>query len=191
MIPLALRRSLTSWAINNTVVKIFLLGLPGSGKTTIGKDLATELGIQFVDLDTVIEAAEGISIPEMFSSKGESYFREVESRELGKWCDGADSFVMATGGGTPCFHDNLSVMKLTGFTIFLDVPVSIIAERLKNTPLGNRPMFVNVAPENIASHLETLRSRRISFYHLAHHTLSADDVSLQTLIELIKKGSQR
>ncbi|MBS1544145.1 MAG: AAA family ATPase [Bacteroidetes bacterium] len=172
-------------------MKIFLLGLPGSGKTTIGNALASQLNLQFVDLDAEIEKNAGESIASIFSKKGEDHFREIEKKELEKWCTGADSFVMATGGGTPCFYDNLSLMKLSGLTIFLDVPVQVIADRLRQTALEDRPLFARTSTEELESHLESLRSKRISFYHLAHHTVEGSEISISTLLQVIKTGTPR
>ena len=78
--------------------KIFLIGLPGSGKTTLGKQLAALLKLQFVDLDRAIEKSAGMTVEEIFKASGESGFRQLEADELTMWCDRVDSFVMATGG---------------------------------------------------------------------------------------------
>ena len=77
--------------------------MPGSGKTTLGKRLAREMLMPFVDLDKEIERREGKSDQQLFSESGEDYFRQVESKELIEWAASPKSFVMATGGGTPCF----------------------------------------------------------------------------------------
>ncbi|MFM8739263.1 MAG: shikimate kinase, partial [Cytophagales bacterium] len=99
-------------------MKIFLIGLPGSGKTTLGKQLAERLNIRFVDLDTEIEKSEGESIALIFKRFGEDHFRKAESTQLQKWANLNEDFVMATGGGAPCFFDNMEVMNQSGTTIF-------------------------------------------------------------------------
>src|SRR5947207_14326757 len=109
-------------------MKIFLLGLPGSGKTTLGKALARSLGLSFVDLDLEIEKSEGMLIPEIFKTKKEDYFRKAEAAQLKHWSLSDREFVMATGGGAPCFFDNLETIKAAGRSFFLDVPASEIAE---------------------------------------------------------------
>ena len=172
-------------------MRIFLLGLPGSGKTTIGGALASQLHLKFVDLDAEIEKNAGDSITSIFSKKGENHFREIEKKELEKWCIEVDSFVMATGGGTPCFYDNLSLMKLSGLTIFLDVPVRVIADRLRQTALENRPLFARTSSEELEGHLELLRSKRISYYHLADHTVEGSEIGISTLLQIIKTGTPR
>src|SRR6187402_3759097 len=105
-------------------MKYFLIGLPGSGKTTLGRKLATTLKIPFVDLDHEIEERETISTQVIFKKFGEKYFREVESTVLKAWCERMGSFVMATGGGAPCFFDNMDTINQAGKSIFIDVSAS-------------------------------------------------------------------
>src|SRR5438874_1229377 len=107
-------------------MKIFLIGMPGSGKTTTGKLLAEKLKLTFVDLDMEIEKSEGRSINQIFEKRKENYFREVESMILKKFCSSSESFVMSTGGGAPCFFNNIKQMNDSGKTIFLDVPAKEI-----------------------------------------------------------------
>src|SRR5688572_8772700 len=111
-------------------MKIFLIGMPGSGKTTLGKELAAHLFIDFVDLDAEIEKTEQKSIAEIFSRQGESHFRLVEARLLREWAAGSASFVMATGGGAPCFHKGIETINEYGISIFLDCPVSTLIDRV-------------------------------------------------------------
>src|SRR5438045_6679796 len=124
-------------------MKVFLLGLPGSGKTTLGKDLAASLEIKFIDLDYEIEKSEGATIREIFQAKKEDYFRKVESALLKKWCESSTDFVMATGGGAPVYFDNMSLINKAGASVFLDVPASEIANRILKTNIADRPLFAN------------------------------------------------
>ena len=103
-------------------MKLFLIGLPGSGKSTIGKELATALGILFVDLDLELEKQEGKKITSIFKNDGENFFRQIESALLKKWCISPSDFVMATGGGAPCYLNNMELIKKSGISFFLDVP---------------------------------------------------------------------
>ncbi|HRG80566.1 MAG TPA: shikimate kinase, partial [Cyclobacteriaceae bacterium] len=88
-------------------MKIFLIGLPGCGKSTLGKQLAEKLKLPFVDLDAEIEKSVGITIKGIFKKYGESFFRKEESGQLHRFGEGYDDFVMATGGGVPVFFDNM------------------------------------------------------------------------------------
>ena len=170
-------------------MKIFLLGLPGSGKSTLGKELAIALKLPFVDLDLEIERTEGASIPKIFEQKKEDYFRQAESNELKKWCARKDDFVMSTGGGTPIYFDNIEVINQSGTSIFLDVAASEIARRIINTKLSERPLFAKAHPESIKDHVEFMRSHRLPFYRKAHHTLSGNETTSAEVLAVIKKGN--
>ncbi|MEQ8905550.1 shikimate kinase [Ekhidna sp.] len=142
--------------------KIFLIGLPGAGKTTMGLDLAVDLGIQFVDLDQDIEKAEKCSIKEIFAEKGEAHFRQLEKFHLEKVINELDAFVMAAGGGTPCFFNNLDIMQKAGTVCYINTPIDKIQQRLaKDT---SRPLMKNQS-------LESLLEKRKEWYNQADHTI--------------------
>ncbi|MEO9872570.1 shikimate kinase [Ekhidna sp.] len=142
--------------------KVFLIGLPGAGKTTMGLDLAVHLGLQFVDLDQDIEKDTKQSINEIFEQKGEAYFRQLEKLNLEKIIAGLDSFVMATGGGTPCFFNNLESMQKAGVTIFINTPIEQIESRVKLDT--SRPLMKSIT-------LSDLLQRRKGWYNQADHTI--------------------
>lgn len=146
-------------------MKIFLIGMPGSGKTTLGKQLANHLGIDFVDLDFEIEKAESRSISEIFASRGEDYFRLLESRLLVEWASGRLSFVMATGGGAPCFYKGIDVINEHGLSIFLDCSVPELIARVRKN--RERPLLLNADEEELKSRLEKMREQRLSCYRQA------------------------
>src|SRR5690606_40196674 len=102
---------------------IFLVGMPSSGKSTLGRRLAKELGYTFIDLDQMIVNDQDLSIPDIFSKYGEDYFREVESRLLKSIAPNQQNFV-ATGGGGPCFFANLDYILESGDRFYLDVRVA-------------------------------------------------------------------
>jgi len=167
-------------------MKIFLIGMPGSGKTTTGKLLAEKLKLPFVDLDMEIEKSEGQSINQIFEKRKENYFRDVESMMLNKFCSSQESFVMSTGGGAPCFHDNMAQMNNSGETIFLDVPAKEIANRLEKTNLAERPLFSKLSQEQLKDKIEFLRSQRIGFYKQAKFIFEGNDIPVETIISKIK-----
>ena len=168
-------------------MKFFLIGLPGSGKTTIGKLLAEKLKLPFIDLDVEIEKSESQSVTEIFASKKEVYFRELESRLLKDFSTSSESFVMSTGGGAPSSHNNMKIMNETGITIFLDVPASEIARRLEMTNLTERPLFNKLSNEQLKDKIEFLRSQRISFYKQAKFSFEGTSVSVDEIISRITK----
>ncbi|MEI9917271.1 MAG: shikimate kinase [Bacteroidota bacterium] len=168
-------------------MKIFLLGLPGSGKTTLGKKLAATLQLPFVDLDKEIEKREGKAIREIFAEKKEEYFRKLESSELKRWCESPEEFVMATGGGAPCFFDNLEVINRSGKSIFLDVPASEIVKRMSLGPIEKRPLLAAGGKDGLKDSIEFLRSNRLSYYRQAAITLSGIDISVEEMTDALKK----
>lgn len=171
-------------------MKIFLIGLPGSGKTTLGKQVAEKLNTQFYDLDNEIETAENLTISKIFSIKGEDYFRKAESGMLKKFCDSPKNFVLSTGGGVPCFNENMQSMNQSGTTIFLDVPAQEIANRLMKTNLSERPLFAKMNPEVLKDKIEFLRSQRIGFYQQAQLILKGITIDAKEIINAIKGYTQ-
>ncbi len=167
-------------------MKIFLIGMPGSGKTTLGKLLAEKLELSFVDLDAEIEKSERQTINQIFENRKENYFREVESTMLKEFCNSSESFVMSTGGGAPCFHNNMSLMNNSGKTIFLDVPAKEIGDRLELTGLTERPLFARLSPDQLKDKIEFLRSQRIAFYKQANFIFEGADISVEQMISKIK-----
>jgi shikimate kinase len=165
-------------------MKIFLIGLPGSGKTTIGKLLAEKLNLLFVDLDAEIERSEGQRINQIFEKRKENYFREVESMMLKRFCSSSESFVMSTGGGAPCFHDNMVQMNEAGKTVFLDVSAKEIADRLEKTNLTERPLFAKLSPDQLKDKIEFLRSQRIGFYKQAGF-IAEGDLPIEKIIAAV------
>lgn len=170
--------------------KIFLIGLPGSGKTTLGKELAKALRIPFFDLDAEIERIQAMIISEIFKHKGENYFRQQESSALKEFYSSPESFVLATGGGAPCFFDNMQSINQAGTSIFLDVPAKEITRRIQSQQLGERPLFANTPREALKDQIEFMRSSRISFYRQAHFVFSGANISVKEILEKIKTESQ-
>jgi len=122
--------------------KIYLIGFMGSGKSTTGKKLASGLGWSFVDLDKKIEEETGRKIPEIFSKQGEEYFREVERRVL-RAMESLSEVVISTGGGAPCYHDNMEHMLGNGITIYLKLTPVQLKQRLAVSK-GERPLIKDV-----------------------------------------------
>ncbi|CAG5068688.1 Shikimate kinase [Dyadobacter sp. CECT 9623] len=160
---------------------IILVGMMSSGKTTLGKKLARILNYRFVDLDKLIEQDQNMDIPTVFATKGEPYFREVESRIL-KEVSGRRNMVLASGGGTPCFFDNMRVINQMGISIFLDVPAKDLARRIENHGKDDRPILSGTT--SLTDTLEQKINERLPFYSQALITLKGDIDTSHLLQEL-------
>jgi shikimate kinase len=142
----------------NLPERIFLVGLPGAGKSTVGKFLAKELNYTFIDLDQVIEEREGNTISSIFSQQGEPAFRQLERAALRQQT--APKLIVATGGGAPCFHGNMEWMNTNGFTVFLNPPLQEILHRIAHET--HRPLMQGDA----AKKLQELLAKRKPFYDM-------------------------
>lgn len=151
---------------------IFLIGMPSSGKSTLGRQIAKSLGYEFVDLDVRIEIAEGKKIPEIFSLNGEEYFRKIESQQLRK-IQKDSKLVVATGGGTPCFHDGLAYIKENGISIFLDVKPETLVERMKLSKKNDRPLF-DLENKTLLDTISETYFSRLPTYQKADITVEGD-----------------
>ena len=110
----------------NKQLKVVLVGLPGSGKSTFGRQLAKEMGFPFLDLDQLIEERYQLKISDIFSIHGEGTFREWESLVLQDTLKQDRAYILASGGGTPCFNDNMDLINSQGISVYLDVPLGSI-----------------------------------------------------------------
>jgi shikimate kinase len=160
--------------------RIYLLGMPGSGKSTLAKQLAKEITYSFADLDELIVQKERHTINEIFAIHGEDYFRKIEQETLVHTTTFTRT-VIALGGGTPCFFDNMQVIKNHGFAIYLDVPLSVLAQRLSKES-HTRPLL-NVKPEELLAQITEKYNQRIAFYKQAHLTISGANLSVQDIVQ--------
>lgn len=166
-------------------MKVFLIGLPGSGKTTMGRAIATAMSLPFVDLDTEIERREGRLIREIFKQKSEDHFRILEANELASWCESDKSFVMATGGGAPCFFHNMELINKTGMSIFLDIPADEVARRIQRTNVEERPLLAAGAGA-LKDNIEKMRANRLTFYKKAK-LIFGPDATAEQIVAAIRK----
>jgi shikimate kinase len=154
---------------------IFLVGLPGCGKSSLGKKLAHLFELPFHDLDHLIENGEGAKITELFANHGEEKFRELERNYLNKVGE-LKSSIIATGGGTPCFYNNMDIINSLGISIFLDVSPKEIALRLSENGIAKRPILKGKSREEIAMTLEHLRHVRLPHYSKAKITIANPEI---------------
>ncbi|MCE7053226.1 shikimate kinase [Algoriphagus sp. AGSA1] len=168
-------------------LKIVLVGLPGSGKSTFGKQLAAMLRFPYYDLDTLIEKKYQMKIPEIFTEYGEGKFRMMETRVLQDFLDHKGSYVLASGGGCPCFNDNMDLINQKAVSVYLDVPLEEISSRLGGSRTQNRPMFFGLDQGEITLKLKSLLFERGHFYEQSKIKLSGEDFSTELLVsELIR-----
>lgn len=146
---------------------IYLIGYMGCGKTTLGRSLAARCDIRFVDLDDYIEEQAGRSIREIFAEEGEARFRELERDALMR-LGGMDDTVIACGGGTPCFGDNMDRMNEMGTTVHLVTTHGRLLERLK-CGRGKRPLIATLDDEELSEFIKTQLEKRRPHYGRASH----------------------
>ena len=160
-------------------MKIFLTGMPGCGKSTFGRKVARELDLEFIDLDKEIIKAEELSVAEIFELKGEDHFRNIESQLLKDISLANDNFVLATGGGAPCFFDNMDFMNEQGSTVFIDTPIDILLERLNLSGINKRPLIKKMGEDNLLHGLTEKLNYRLPFYKKAKKIFKYN-ISLET-----------
>lgn len=144
-------------------MRISLIGMPAAGKTTLGKRLAHKLGYPFLDLDQVIVADQGQSIPEIFAKEGEVFFREKEA-ELLRVTLTQENVVLATGGGAPCFFDNMDFINAHSLSIWIDVAIPVLIERISRN--SNRPLY-QLSPQELEKKIRQTYQERLVFYQKA------------------------
>ena len=172
--------------------KFFLIGYMGSGKTTVGKQLARKLNLQFIDMDLFIENRYHKSISVIFEEKGEDGFREIERKALHEIID-FENVVISTGGGLPCFFDNMEVMNQVGTTIYLKVSVEELTERLR-TGKQQRPLIKDKTQEEVKDYITENLAKREEFYNRATFIFETDDLfaseNFRTKIEQLIENIQ-
>ena len=163
--------------------KIYLMGMPGSGKSTLGRQLAEALGYTFHDLDNEIETLAGKNINRIFSEEGEEGFREIEAQCLKRLTEAPGSKVIATGGGTPCFYQNMDYMNANGATIFLNVPLELIVERLLEQGTDERPLLKDKTEPELLGQLHDHFELRKSYFLKAFIHLDGGSISLENILD--------
>lgn len=166
--------------------RIYLVGLPGSGKTTLGKQLAEKLGLRFIDLDDAIIKEAGKTIPEIFAHQGEGNFRIIEREVLHSISAIEDDFVMATGGGTPCYHFNMDFMNDHGQTVYLDVNPGDLALRLLDEGIEKRPLFKSYDHTDLIQEVRALKETREPFYNEAGIKIKDNQISVDLIVSRLE-----
>lgn len=162
---------------------IYLVGFMGSGKSTLGRQLAKHLNYKFIDLDALFVSKTKIKIHEFFEKYGEDAFRKSEY-ELLREIDLSNNLVIATGGGTPCFMDNMDYMRKTGITVFLQLEATLLCKRLINSHTI-RPMVIGKTKEELEIWADEMIKKRAGFYKKAHVIIDARNLSTALLTKVL------
>ncbi|MCK0131342.1 shikimate kinase [Flavobacteriaceae bacterium F08102] len=167
-------------------MKVVLVGYMGSGKSTIGQRLAKQLVLPFIDLDHYIEEKEGMSISSLFQEKGEIYFRKLETLCIAELLERKDDFVLALGGGTPCFGKNMELINAGASSFYLDGSLQHLHTRLSKPKRKNkRPLIKNIPQDQLKEFLAKHLFERRPFYEKATYQIRIDEKSKQELVEEI------
>ncbi len=164
-------------------MRIYLIGYMGCGKTTLGRKLAEHAGLQFIDMDDYIEKRNCKTVPQIFAEDGEAEFRKKENKAL-KELSEFTGVVIATGGGAPCFFDNMDLMNRTGKTIFLNIDPKILASRLMESKT-ERPLIKGKSKDELVDFIDETLKKRNEFYTRAHFQITRPDMDLDEVMEMI------
>lgn len=162
---------------------VILIGYMGCGKTTLGKKLAKTLDFNFIDSDKKIEEAFNTTISELFETLGEEKFRTLEALFINSF--ESENTVLATGGGLPCFNQNIDVLKQKGLVVYLDRPAKELAHRLSNAKT-TRPLLADKTESELLVFIEQQLAERLPYYQQADLILNRDEQEISTLTKTIK-----
>jgi shikimate kinase len=164
-------------------MRIYLIGFMGCGKSTLGKKLAKRSGLQFIDMDHYIEERNCKTVPRIFAEDGEAEFRRRERKALEELSQ-FSNVVIATGGGAPCFFDNIDLMNRTGKTIYIDIDPEILAGRLTKSKI-DRPLIKGKSHEELTEYIRNTLEYRNKFYKKAKFRITSPGTSLDEIIKMI------
>ncbi|MBC8266786.1 MAG: shikimate kinase [Flavobacteriales bacterium] len=165
------------------MMRVFLIGFMGCGKSTIGKKLAETLNYKFIDLDSFIQQKTEENITEIFQKQGENYFRDLEKESLNEICK-MENIVIATGGGTPCFFDNMQKILDSGKSIYLKMKVQDLKDRLQKEK-NKRPLIKNLTEKELVNFISKKLLERECFYKKANHVLKSKNINEKDIEKLI------
>ena len=164
-------------------MKIFLIGFMGSGKTHWGRIWAQQFGMEFFDLDEMIAQQERKTVDAIFEQDGEDHFRKTETALLRTLLK-KDHGIIACGGGTPCFHDNMQWMNSNGTTIYLQATPGQIVERIENEK-DKRPLLKDIDPKELLSFIGQKLTEREPFYNSSQIIMPVDKLNTDSLKKIL------
>jgi shikimate kinase len=165
-------------------MKIFLIGFMGCGKTYWGKKLSQKMNVPFYDLDEKIEEHENKSIATIFKEEGEEYFRLLEKDVLHLLSESHSTFVMACGGGTPCFYNTIDYLKKQGTVVWFNCSTETLCQRLHEEK-ASRPLIAALADEQLKGFVIKKYSGRKIFYQQANIIINNEQLTLDELVSTI------
>ena len=164
-------------------MRIYLIGYMGCGKSTLGRRLSKYLNLQFIDMDHYIEERNYKTIPQIFAEEGETEFRKKERKALDELSEFTD-IVIATGGGAPCFFDNVDLMNKSGETIYLNIDPKILADRLLKSKT-ERPLIKGKSRNELIAFIDETLMKRNQFYTQAKYQITEPDIDLEELRSMV------
>ncbi len=166
-------------------MRYFIIGYKSSGKSTIGRQLAAKINLQFIDLDKVIEKREGKTIPQLYTKLGDEGFRLKEWEAL-KEVVKSDNVVVALGGGAPCHCDNMNLIEKFGEVIYLRLDDETLINRLKSAT-ADRPIVMNKNDNELRDYIRDIRNHCEHHYQRAKYIIDSQELTVDKLINFIKE----
>ena len=173
--------------MSKSIDTIFLLGYMGAGKTVIGRSLSKKLGFKFYDLDNYIEQIEGKKVSDIFNEKNEVYFRKIENKYLQELSLKKEKKIISTGGGTPCFKNNLEIIQTSSnsISVYLKANIETLVKRLLHS-IEKRPIISHLKKEDELKEFITKHLFERSFYYEKSDVkIKTDDIELKDIVKLI------
>ena len=164
-------------------MRVFLVGYMGSGKSRWGKMIARHYDWDFIDLDALIEESEQMSIPEIFATYNESGFRERERNALLS-VSSINNVIVATGGGAPCYGNNMEIMNEIGETLYIEGTPELLRERILNSKT-ERPLVKNYSPVELLEYIKNHLQTRLPYYTRSKYQITTGDLELSDFIHLL------
>ena len=170
-------------------MQIVLVGYMGSGKTSIGKKLAKKLEIDFIDLDDYIEEREGSTINKIFSEKGEIYFRKLENKLLKTLLNSKNDFILAVGGGTPCYANNINLINEASIAVYLKASIQKLYDKLR-LKKDKRPLIKDLEDHQLKEFIAKHLFERTPFYEKAQIIINTDGKKKKEVAHEIMTSTQ-
>lgn len=164
-------------------MRIFLIGYMGSGKTTVGKKIAGKMKFDFLDMDDYIEETAGKQIYKIFAEDGENKFRTLEKEAIQHFIT-LNNIIISTGGGAPCFFNNMETLNANGITIYLKMTVPALVSRLTESKT-RRPLITGKSKEDLENYISKTLEKRAPYYNRAKVIINGESIDIGSLINTL------